>query len=114
MTKSFVSRIILGTRDQSKAVLLITHDLDLARSMADDLVMLYLGQVMETLPAGDLLMNPLHPYTLALGRSYPSLEVHRDLGGIRGDAFYRVIHRHVENNGALSPHSHVIGAGVFS
>jgi peptide/nickel transport system ATP-binding protein len=111
MTKAFVSRIILGARDQGKAILLITHDLDLARNLADDLVMLYLGQVMETLPAKDLLMNPLHPYTLALGRSYPSLEIHRDLGGIRGDAFYRVIHRHPEKNGALRPHSHVIGAG---
>jgi len=111
MTKSFVSRIILEARDQGKALLLITHDLDLARNMADDLVMLYLGQVMETLPARDLLVNPLHPYTLALGRSYPSLEVHRDLGGIRGDAFYRVIHRHAEKNGTLRPHSHVIGAG---
>jgi peptide/nickel transport system ATP-binding protein len=111
MTKAFVSRIILGARDQGKAVLLITHDLDLARNMADDLVMLYLGQVMETLPAKDLLLNTLHPYTLALGRSYPSLEIHRDLGGIRGDAFYRVIHRHPEKNGTLRPHSHVIGAG---
>jgi peptide/nickel transport system ATP-binding protein len=112
MTKSFVSRIILNARDQGKAVLLIIHDLDLARGMADDLAMLYLGQVMETLPAKDLLMNPLHPYTLALGRSYPSLEIHRDLGGIRGDAFYRVIHRHPEKNGALRPHSHVVGAGA--
>jgi peptide/nickel transport system ATP-binding protein len=112
MTKSFVSRIILNARDQGKAVLLIIHDLDLARGMADDLAMLYLGQVMETLPAKDLFMNPLHPYTLALGRSYPSLEIHRDLGGIRGDAFYRVIHRHPEKNGALRPHSHVVGAGA--
>ncbi len=71
MTKAFVSRIILGARDQGKAVLLITHDLDLARNMADDLVMLYLGQVMETLPAKDLLLNPLHPYTLALGPFLP-------------------------------------------
>jgi peptide/nickel transport system ATP-binding protein len=110
MTKAFVSRIILHARDQGKAILLITHDLDLARNMADDVVMLYLGQVMETLPAKDLLMNPFHPYTLALGRSYPSLEVHRDLGGIRGDAFYRITHRHSEKNGTLRPHSHVIGA----
>jgi len=112
MTKAFVSRIILGVRDQGKAVLLITHDLDLARNMADDLVMLYLGQVMETLPAKDLLLNPLHPYTLALGRSYPSLEIHRDLGGIRGDAFYRMVHRHAEKNGGLRPHSHIVGAGA--
>ncbi|MFO7785684.1 MAG: ABC transporter ATP-binding protein [Thermodesulfobacteriota bacterium] len=109
MSKAFVSRIIMDTRDQGKAILLITHDLDLARNMADDLVMLYLGQIMETLPARDLFSYPLHPYTLALGRSYPSLETHRDLGGIRGDAFYRVIHRHPENNGAVRPHSHVVG-----
>jgi peptide/nickel transport system ATP-binding protein len=110
MTKAFVSRIIVNARDQGKAILLITHDLDLARNMADDVVMLYLGQIMETLPAKDLLMNPFHPYTLALGRSYPSLEIHRDLGGIRGDAFYRITHRHSEKNGAIRPHTHVIGA----
>ena len=110
MTKAFVSRIILNARDQGKGILLITHDLDLARNMADDLVMLYLGQVMETLPAKDLFLHPRHPYTLALGRSYPSLETHRDLGGIRGDAFYRVTHRHPEKNGAVRPHSHVVGA----
>jgi peptide/nickel transport system ATP-binding protein len=111
MTKAFVGRIILNARDQGKAVLLVTHDLDLARNMADDVVMLYLGQVMETLPAKDLLLNPLHPYTLALGRSYPSLEIHRDLGGIRGDAFFRITHRHSKENSAVRPHSHVIGAG---
>jgi peptide/nickel transport system ATP-binding protein len=111
MTKAFVGRIILDARDQGKAGLLITHDLDLARNLADDVVMLYLGQVMETLPAKDLLVDPLHPYTLALGRSYPSMEIHRDLGGIRGDAFYRVIHRHSETNGILHPHSHVIATG---
>ena len=110
MTKAFVSRIILNARDQGKAILLITHDLDLARNMADDVVMLYVGQVMETLPAKDLLINPLHPYTLALSRSYPSLDVHRDLGGIRGDAFYRITHRHSEKNGTNRPHTHVIGA----
>ncbi len=109
MTKAFVSRIIREARDHGKAILLVTHDLDLARHTADDLVMLYLGQVMETLPARDLLSYPRHPYTLALGRSYPSLETHRDLGGIRGDAFYRVIHRHPQDNGAVRPHSHVIG-----
>jgi peptide/nickel transport system ATP-binding protein len=113
MTKAFVSRIILDARDHGKAILLITHDLDLARNMANDLVMLYLGQVMETLPARDLFLYPMHPYTLALGRSYPSLEAHRDLGGIRGDAFYRVMHRHPEKNGAPRPHAHVIGTESF-
>jgi len=110
MTKAFVSRVIMDARDHGRAILLITHDLDVAKKLADHLVMLYMGQVMETLPARDLFSYPLHPYTLALARSYPSLDTHRDLGGIRGDAFYRVIHRHPENNGAVRPHSHVVGS----
>lgn len=109
MTRNLVSRVILDARDRGKAILVITHDLDLARGVADEAMVLYLGQVMEVLPARELLHCPGHPYTLALGRSYPSLETHRDLGGIRGDAFYRIVHRHQEKNGAVRPHSHLIG-----
>ena len=113
MTKAFVSRIILGARDNGKSILLITHDLDLAKTIADDLIVLYLGQVMETLPAKDLFHKPLHPYTLALGRSFPSMETHRDLGGIRGDAFFRVLHNHPKSNGKALLHSHVVGASQY-
>ena len=49
---------------------------------------------MEKMAGADLLTHPLHPYTLALGRSYPTLETTRDLGGIRGDAFLRFFHSH--------------------
>lgn len=107
VTKSFVAKVIRGQGSGKKAVLLITHDLDLARSLADDLIVLYLGQVMETLPAGDLFANPCHPYTLALGRSYPTLEATKDLGGIRGDAFYRVMHAHPQKGNGVREHSHV-------
>jgi peptide/nickel transport system ATP-binding protein len=110
MTKAFIGQVILGARGRGKAILLITHDLDVAKNLADDLIVLYLGQVMERLPAVDLFAFPLHPYTLALGRSYPSLDTHRDLGGIRGDAFFRETHRHPEHNGSVHPHTHVVGA----
>ncbi len=111
MTKSFVAQTIRDLRSRQKAVLLITHDLDLARGLADDLMVLYLGQIMESMPAGDLFENPCHPYTLALGRSYPTLNATRDLGGIRGDAFYRVMHTHPHSESPSREHAHVAGPG---
>jgi peptide/nickel transport system ATP-binding protein len=98
MTKSFVSRVIRQARDSGKTILLITHDLDLVQGLADDVAVLYLGQIMEKMAGTDLLTYPLHPYTLGLGRSYPTLEATRDLGGIRGDAFFRHFHSHSKNS----------------
>jgi len=97
MTKFFVSGVIRQARDSGKTILLITHDLDLVQGLADDVAVLYLGQIMEKLAGTDLLTYPLHPYTLGLGRSYPTLEATRDLGGIRGDAFFRLLHSHSKN-----------------
>jgi len=111
MTKSFVAGRIRDQRSRQKAILLITHDLDLARGLADDVVVLYLGQVMESMPARDLLSNPRHPYTLALGKSYPTLEATRDLGGIRGDGFYRVMHAHAQKERPAREHSHIAAPG---
>jgi peptide/nickel transport system ATP-binding protein len=107
VTKAFVAKVILDLRTRGKAVLLITHDLDLARRLADDLHVLYLGQVMETMPASDLFSNPCHPYTLALGKSYPALDATRDLGGIRGDGFYRVMHAHAHKERPAGEHFHI-------
>lgn len=109
VTRVQVAEVICRERARGKAILLITHDLELASHLADTLAVLYLGQIMEIMPGGDLLDNPGHPYTLALVRSYPSLTTTRDLGGIRGDAFYRLIHRHGEKD---SGHAHVKGPQI--
>ena len=100
LTKTFVAGLIRELRAEGKAILLITHDLDLAALLADRAAVLYLGQVMENLSGRDILENPRHPYTAALARSYPGLDAVRDLGGIRGDAFYRLVHAHARNGGA--------------
>ena len=112
MTKSFVAHVIREPTNQGKAVLLITHDLDLAGSLADDLAVLYLGQIMETMPARELFetLAILIPWPWA--RSYPSLDATRDLGGIRGDAFYRVMHAHARNERPPRQHSHIAAAGT--
>lgn len=106
VTRILVAEVICRAKARGKAILLISHDLELASHLADTLAVLYLGQIMEIMPAGDLLDNPCHPYTLALVRSYPSLTATRDLGGIRGDAFYRIIHRHAAEE---SDHPHIKG-----
>jgi peptide/nickel transport system ATP-binding protein len=110
MTKNFVHTIIRDLAEKDKSVLLITHDLDLARNAADEAAVLYLGRIMESLPAREL-FQPRHPYTLALSRSYPGMDTVRDLGGIRGDAYYRLIHAHCRNDEKRSSHSHVVSPG---
>ncbi len=113
VTKAFVSRVLLAARASGKAILLITHDLELARRVADAVVVLYLGQVMEVLPAPDLFRQPRHPYTLAFSRSFPSMETHRDLGGIRGDAFFRILHNHPKDESCAHTHTHVVGTATL-
>jgi len=107
LSKAAVSDVIKTAKSGNKSVLLITHDLEFAMHNSDTIAMLYLGQIMETLPATDLLAQPLHPYTLALGRSYPAMSTARDLGGIRGDAFYRLVHQHGHHDELGYRHTHI-------
>jgi peptide/nickel transport system ATP-binding protein len=107
LSKGFVAEIIREAKGRGKALLLITHDLEFAMHNAEAMGVLYLGQIMETLPADEMLSNPLHPYTMALGRSYPAMRTARDLGGIRGDAFYRIVHQHGHADAAQYRHAHI-------
>jgi len=113
LTKGFVADIIREAKSRGKALLLITHDLEFAMHNAETMAVIYLGQIMETLPANEMLSNPLHPYTMALGRSYPAMRTARDLGGIRGDAFYRLVHQHGHADAALYRHAHIQAHEVF-
>jgi len=107
LSKNIVAEVIQGAKLNNKSVLLITHDLEFAVHNSDTIEVLYLGQIMETLPSEDLLMRPLHPYTLALGRSYPAMSTTRDLGGIKGDAFYRLVHQHGHDDKEGYRHAHI-------
>ncbi len=55
------------------ALLFISHDLPVVRSLCDRVAVLYLGRVMEEGPAEALFSRPLHPYTQALLSAAPSL-----------------------------------------
>ena len=45
---------------------MVTHDLGLAWNIADDVAVMYLGRIVESGPAHDVLTDPQHPYTQAL------------------------------------------------
>lgn len=53
-------------RDLGVAYILVSHDFNTVRSLADRVVVLYLGEVVEDGPADDVLKAPRHPYTQAL------------------------------------------------
>jgi peptide/nickel transport system ATP-binding protein len=53
------------------AILLITHDLGVVAEMADYVVVMYAGRVIEQAPVVELFRNPRHPYTQGLLRSKP-------------------------------------------
>jgi peptide/nickel transport system ATP-binding protein len=55
------------------AIIFITHDLGVIAQVADFVVVMYLGRVMETGPVDDIFHQPQHPYTQALLRSIPSI-----------------------------------------
>jgi oligopeptide/dipeptide ABC transporter ATP-binding protein len=54
------------------SVLLITHDLGIVAEVADQVSVMYAGQVVEDAPTRDLFKNPLHPYTKGLFASLPA------------------------------------------
>lgn len=54
-------------------VILITHDLGVVQQVCDRVVVMYLGQVIETASVTELFDNPRHPYTRALMQSMPSM-----------------------------------------
>ncbi len=55
----------------NSSIMLITHDLGVIAEMADYIVVMYSGRVVEKGPAKDIFAHPLHPYTIGLMKSKP-------------------------------------------
>ena len=58
-------------KDFDTAIMLITHDLGVISEMAERVIVMYLGRVVEEASVRDVFYNPLHPYTNALLRAIP-------------------------------------------
>lgn len=73
-------------KEYGMAMMLITHDLGVVAETCDEVVVMYLGEVVEQAPVDALFHDPLHPYTQALLKSLPKLGFGRGqrLNPIRG------------------------------
>jgi oligopeptide/dipeptide ABC transporter ATP-binding protein len=54
----------------------VTHDLSVVRYISDDIMVMYLGNMVEKAPADELFNRPLHPYTKALLSAIPVPDIH--------------------------------------
>jgi oligopeptide/dipeptide ABC transporter ATP-binding protein len=67
--------LLTELRDRSgMGILLITHNLGVVAEVADDVVVMYAGRVVERAPAASLFRDAQHPYTLALLAAMPRLD----------------------------------------
>jgi peptide/nickel transport system ATP-binding protein len=67
------------------AMIFITHDLSLLVELADEIVVMYAGTIVERAQANELYEAPRHPYTLGLLNSFPPMSgPRRELVGIPG------------------------------
>jgi peptide/nickel transport system ATP-binding protein len=60
--------------DLHMSTIFITHDMGVIAHVADEVVVMYLGQIMEYGPTTDLIQQPKHPYTKGLIKAIPSLD----------------------------------------
>ncbi len=58
-------------KEQGCSIMLITHDLGVIAEMADEVVVMYAGRVIEKGTASEIFHNPMHPYTIGLQKSKP-------------------------------------------
>src|SRR5690625_4314935 len=58
---------------QGTAILLITHDMGVIADIADRVAVMYAGRLIEIGPVEQIIQTPLHPYTIGLMRSIPSI-----------------------------------------
>ena len=60
-------------KEHNTAIMMITHNMGVVAEMADDVAVMYMGNIVEYGPVEKIFTNPSHPYTQALLRSIPVL-----------------------------------------
>ena len=63
--------------EKGLAYMFVTHDLSVVKYISDDILVMYLGTMVEKAPANDLFANPMHPYTQALLSAVPVPDIHK-------------------------------------
>lgn len=60
---------------QNMAILIITHDMGVVADIADDIAVMYAGKIVEKGPVREIFYHPQHPYTWALLKSVPRIDL---------------------------------------
>ncbi len=70
-----ITDLVKRLRDEiGMAIIWITHDLGVVAGLADRMIVMYAGFIVEESPVKDLYANPRHPYTIGLLSSLPRLD----------------------------------------
>jgi oligopeptide/dipeptide ABC transporter ATP-binding protein len=70
-----ILELLKGLRDEyGLAIILITHALGVVAEVADRVLVMYAGRIVEQAPVRELFANPRHPYTVGLLESIPKIE----------------------------------------
>ena len=64
-------------KERGLTYLFITHDLSVVKYISDEIMVMYLGQMVEKAPARELFERPLHPYTKALLSAIPLPDIRK-------------------------------------
>ncbi len=79
-----VLNLLMDLQDQlGMAYMFVTHDLSVVRHIANNILVMYLGQAVEKAPTEELFNEPLHPYTKALLSAIPSVNIHKPMQRIQ-------------------------------
>lgn len=63
-------------KERGFTYMFITHDMSVVKHISDDIAVMYLGQLIEKCPAGEIFKNTIHPYSQALLSAIPIPNVH--------------------------------------
>ena len=63
-------------KERGLTYMFITHDMSVVKHISDDIAVMYLGQMIEKCPAGEIFKNTIHPYSQALLSAIPIPNVH--------------------------------------
>jgi oligopeptide/dipeptide ABC transporter ATP-binding protein len=73
-TEAQILKLMRGLQEElGMAIMYITHNLGVIAQMSEDVVVMYMGKIVEQADVDTIFYNPLHPYTRALLRSIPRL-----------------------------------------
>lgn len=75
MSQAQILKLLDGLKESmGLSYIIISHDLSVVNYMADNIIVMYLGKIVESGSANEIFQNPHHPYTKALFNAIPSVQ----------------------------------------